>query len=94
MKIYLVRPYVRTSRQQRANENRLATCLLPFSFIPNRFTMNALRFTARAASRSIASKVQKRQMGGAAAPEWTGIDKTIRDVFPEDHQGENPHFRW
>lgn len=56
--------------------------------------MNALRSTARAASRSVAAKVQKRQMGGAAAPEWTGIDKTIRDVFPHDHQGENISFRW
>ena len=25
---------------------------------------------------------------GAAQPQWTGIDKVIRDKFPEDYQGE------
>lgn len=32
-------------------------------------------------------QVQKRSMGGhAPAPEWTGIDKVVRGVFPHDHQ--------
>lgn len=25
---------------------------------------------------------------GGAAPKWEGIDKVVRDVFPEDWQGQ------
>lgn len=25
-------------------------------------------------------------MGGGPKPEWTGIDKTVRGIFPEDYQ--------
>jgi hypothetical protein len=25
-------------------------------------------------------------MGSGPKPEWTGIDKTVRDIFPEDWQ--------
>lgn len=51
--------------------------------------MNALRSTVARASIRATQRVQKRQMGsGAAAPEWTGIDKIVRDKFPEDYQGE------
>lgn len=51
--------------------------------------MNALRSTVARASVRATQRVQKRQMGsGAAAPEWTGIDKIVRDKFPEDYQGE------
>jgi hypothetical protein len=50
--------------------------------------MNALRSTVKLAARSATQKVQKRQMAsGAAQPKWTGIDKVIRDKFPEDYQG-------
>merc|ERR1719223_428741 len=48
--------------------------------------MNALRSTIKLASRSVNQKVQKRGMGSAAQPQWTGIDKVIRDRFPEDWQ--------
>jgi hypothetical protein len=51
--------------------------------------MNSLRTTIARASSRVAHKVQKRQMAsGAAQPQWTGIDKVIRDRFPEDYQGE------
>ena len=50
--------------------------------------MNALRTTLRPVARAAMPKVQRRQMGSGAAPEWTGIDKVIRDKFPEDYQGE------
>lgn len=50
--------------------------------------MNALRSTLRPALRVATPKVQRRQMGGGAAPEWTGIDKIVRDKFPEDYQGQ------
>jgi hypothetical protein len=33
---------------------------------------------------------QKRSMGGGGpAPEWEGIDKVVRGVFPHDHQRES-----
>jgi hypothetical protein len=59
-------------------------------FFPTKITtMNALRTTIRPIARRAAMpNVQKRQMGGGAAPEWTGLDKVIRDKFPEDYQGE------
>ena len=50
--------------------------------------MNALRSSLRPAARALLPKAQKRQMGGGAAPQWTGLDKVIRDKFPEDYQGE------
>ena len=50
--------------------------------------MNALRSTFRPIARAALPKAQKRQMGSGAAPQWTGIDKVIRDKFPEDYQGE------
>lgn len=58
--------------------------------------MNALRSTVARASIRATQRVQKRQMGsGAAAPEWTGIDKIVRDKFPEDYQGEfRRGLRW
>ena len=34
----------------------------------------------------IARNTQRRTMGSAPAKEWEGIDKVVRDVFPEDHQ--------
>mmetsp|Transcript_13048 Transcript_13048/g.24517 ORF Transcript_13048/g.24517 Transcript_13048/m.24517 type:complete len:117 (-) Transcript_13048:186-536(-) len=49
--------------------------------------MNSLRTTIARTSSRVAHKIQKRQMGaGAAQPQWTGIDKVIRDRFPEDYQ--------
>jgi hypothetical protein len=36
--------------------------------------------------RVIQQTTQKRSMGGGPAPEWEGIDKVVRDVFPQDHQ--------
>ena len=35
---------------------------------------------------AIRSQAQKRAMGGGPAPEWEGIDKVVRGVFPGDHQ--------
>lgn len=55
--------------------------------------MNALRSTVKLAARSATQRVQKRQMGSGAAPQWTGIDKVIRDRFPEDYQGRL-FLRW
>ncbi len=51
-------------------------------------TMNTLRSTVKLASRGLNQRVQKRHGSGAAAPEWTGVDKIIRDKFPEDWQGQ------
>merc|ERR1719330_1533853 len=49
--------------------------------------MNALRSTVqRAAARSPNTLTQKRQMGAHAQPQWEGIDKVVRGVFPEDYQ--------
>uniref|UniRef100_A0A7R9W4Z7 Uncharacterized protein n=1 Tax=Pseudictyota dubia TaxID=2749911 RepID=A0A7R9W4Z7_9STRA len=50
--------------------------------------MNAVAATvARRAARTAAVQSQRRNMGGhAPAPEWTGIDKVVRDVFPQDYQ--------
>jgi hypothetical protein len=58
--------------------------------------MNALRTTVARASTRVTQRVQKRQASGAAAPQWTGIDKVIRDKFPEDYQGEHIglYLRW
>lgn len=45
------------------------------------------RVAARRTAAIAARQQQRRQMGGhAPAPEWTGIDKTVRDVVPEDWQ--------
>ena len=46
----------------------------------------ALIATRRAAATT--ANTQKRRMGGAAAPEWTGIDKVVRGYFPQDDQRE------
>ena len=43
---------------------------------------NLVGRTALVATRRQATQQARRRMGGAAAPEWTGIDKTVRDVFP------------
>jgi len=50
--------------------------------------MNAIAATAaRRVARTAAVQAQRRNMGGhAPAPEWTGIDKVVRDVFPQDYQ--------
>ena len=48
--------------------------------------MNALRTTFQRVSRNPGTLVQKRQMGGHAQPQWEGIDKVVRGVFPEDYQ--------
>merc|ERR1719330_2236453 len=49
--------------------------------------MNALRSTVqRASARSPNTLSQKRQMGAHAQPQWEGIDKVVRGVFPEDYQ--------
>lgn len=49
-----------------------------------------LAAAATAASRrvggAIKTQTQRRAMGGGPKKEWTGIDKKVRDVFPEDHQ--------
>lgn len=48
-----------------------------------------LPVVASAARRRVgmaAAQQQKRSMGSGPAPEWTGIDKVVRDVFPGDHQ--------
>jgi hypothetical protein len=38
---------------------------------------------------------QRRTMAGghAPAPKWEGIDKVVRDVFPEDWQSESLFVR-
>ena len=48
---------------------------------------------AAAARRQVGRRIvqqasQRRAMGGghAPAPEWEGIDKVVRDVFPADYQ--------
>jgi hypothetical protein len=43
--------------------------------------------TALLATRRVVAQ-QKRRMGAAAAPEWTGIDKVVRGYFPGDDQRE------
>ena len=47
----------------------------------------ALLATRRRAT-ATAQQQAKRRMGGAAAPEWTGIDKVVRGYFPQDDQRE------
>ena len=37
-------------------------------------------------------QVQKRSMGSGPAPEWEGIDKVVRGVFPGDHQRKSVSF--
>lgn len=42
-----------------------------------------------AVARATAQRVQqqpKRTMAGGPKPVWTGIDKKVRDIFPEDWQ--------
>jgi|AntRauTorckE5430_2_1112549.scaffolds.fasta_scaffold23713_1 hypothetical protein len=56
--------------------------------------MNTLRTTVVRTSARATHRVQKRQMAAGAAPQWTGIDKVIRDKFPEDYQGEQTSVRW
>ena len=49
--------------------------------------MNALRTTfQRAVAHKPNTLTQKRQMGAHAQPQWEGIDKVVRGVFPEDFQ--------
>ena len=55
--------------------------------------MNALRTTVVRTSSRVTHRVQKRQMASGAAPQWTGIDKVIRDKFPEDYQGKQIYVR-
>ncbi|KAL7473078.1 hypothetical protein ACHAXS_013901 [Conticribra weissflogii] len=45
-------------------------------------------FAARRQATSTVNQQAKRRMGGssAPAPEWTGIDKIVRDKFPQDDQ--------
>eukprot|EP00569_Conticribra_weissflogii_P003228 CAMPEP_0171345360 /NCGR_PEP_ID=MMETSP0878-20121228/21352_1 /TAXON_ID=67004 /ORGANISM="Thalassiosira weissflogii, Strain CCMP1336" /LENGTH=127 /DNA_ID=CAMNT_0011848745 /DNA_START=41 /DNA_END=424 /DNA_ORIENTATION=- len=45
-------------------------------------------FAARRQAATTATQQAKRRMGGssAPAPEWTGIDKIVRDKFPQDDQ--------
>eukprot|EP00534_Pseudo-nitzschia_fraudulenta_P003947 CAMPEP_0201121730 /NCGR_PEP_ID=MMETSP0850-20130426/5551_1 /ASSEMBLY_ACC=CAM_ASM_000622 /TAXON_ID=183588 /ORGANISM="Pseudo-nitzschia fraudulenta, Strain WWA7" /LENGTH=121 /DNA_ID=CAMNT_0047388275 /DNA_START=50 /DNA_END=415 /DNA_ORIENTATION=- len=45
----------------------------------------ARRRIAVTATRQVAAQGQKRSMGGPP-PEWEGIDKVVRGVFPADHQ--------
>ena len=45
----------------------------------------------KAAMAPATKSTQRRAMGGgghAPAPEWEGIDKVVRGVFPGDHQSE------
>ena len=60
--------------------------LLPLS------TTMVLPIARLAAGRRLASQAvrhqQRRNMGHGPKPEWTGIDKTVRDVLPEDWQSE------
>ena len=43
---------------------------------------------ARRRAAMMAQQQQRRNMGGghAPAPEWEGIDKVVRGVFPQDYQ--------
>lgn len=54
--------------------------------------VGAFRKAAMAPVQNTATKsTQRRAMGGgghAPAPEWEGIDKVVRGVFPGDHQCE------
>jgi hypothetical protein len=49
-----------------------------------------LHVASAVARRRVASmasqQIQRRNMGSGPKPEWTGIDKTVRDIFPEDWQ--------
>ncbi|KAL7488791.1 hypothetical protein ACHAW6_014400 [Cyclotella cf. meneghiniana] len=46
-------------------------------------------FAARRQAAAASTQQAKRRMGsGAAAPEWTGIDKVVRGYFPQDDQRE------
>eukprot|EP00559_Dactyliosolen_fragilissimus_P003963 CAMPEP_0184855124 /NCGR_PEP_ID=MMETSP0580-20130426/443_1 /TAXON_ID=1118495 /ORGANISM="Dactyliosolen fragilissimus" /LENGTH=118 /DNA_ID=CAMNT_0027349553 /DNA_START=50 /DNA_END=406 /DNA_ORIENTATION=+ len=47
--------------------------------------LHAIRSSA-ARGIHVATKTTSRNMGSHAAPEWTGIDKVVRGVFPEDYQ--------
>ena len=51
----------------------------------------ALLATRRQTVATATSQQAKRRMGGAAAPEWTGIDKVVRGYFPQDYQRELLH---
>ena len=47
---------------------------------------SARRRIAVMATRQATSQGQKRSMGGGPPPEWEGIDKVVRGVFPQDYQ--------
>ena len=49
---------------------------------------SARRRIAVMATRQATSQGQKRSMGGGPPPEWEGIDKVVRGVFPQDYQRE------
>lgn len=42
--------------------------------------------TGLARQRATVNAVQRRNFGAAPKQDWEGIDKVVRDVFPEDHQ--------
>lgn len=49
--------------------------------------LHAASAVARRRVASMATQqMQRRQMGSGPKPEWTGIDKTVRNIFPEDWQ--------
>ena len=51
--------------------------------------LHAASAVARRRVASMATQqIQRRNMGSGPKPEWTGIDKTVRNIFPEDWQLE------
>lgn len=51
--------------------------------------LHAASAVARRRVASMATQqMQRRSMGSGPKPEWTGIDKTVRNIFPEDWQRE------
>lgn len=64
-------------------------CSLKRQRLKTRFKM-VLHVASAVARRRVASmasqQIQRRNMGSGPKPEWTGIDKTVRDIFPEDWQ--------
>lgn len=48
----------------------------------------ARRRVGTAAKQHLQNQTKRRMGGGghAPAPEWTGIDKVVRGVFPKDYQ--------
>lgn len=56
------------------------------------FAATTGRMALRATRQQLHKAPQRRSMagGGGPAPEWEGVDKVVRGVFPGDHQRTSP----